>query len=488
MGAQGLTFMAMVIINSGLGIYSYMEERDNPLNVSLSIWIFSISFWYISLFLETLPISRGVLAGLFRIAGLGVSLIPAAFLNFIFTFSGRRTKPIHRIIMIVPPVIFAIILIADFTGLKLWINTLRTSIWGVGPVFVLPTFLLFLIYFIVYITYGGFELLKHLRNTLVSIKKQFEYAIVLFAIFLFIAAILLDLVLLFFNARINFPLTSLGILVVVISLTYAITQYNERRYEKRTGIKSRARIFLSFLVVISITPIMTLIGIWMLAGINDELRDFTDFSLEESKLSTQIGEDLMRLYQAERIILSPGSTAEKEALIGKLRVDKARLIETKENLKILLLIDGEKPVIEIDEKYQSWINVYDQVIELLKSGKDEEAQKLSMSEGTQSFNDLQTEINRIVLENQRALEVRKDVLLRRFSTALTFTILASALGLFFSLIVALAISTSFFKSMKHNIDSLEKREEKSDERKEEKEGSNEDGSNEHDSDDLEVKE
>ena len=444
--------MAMVLINSGLGIYSYMEEKKNPLNTSFAIWIFSSSFWYISFFLETLPLNRAILAALFRISSIGIAFIPAAFINFIFVFSGRRINRTGRYFIFLPPAIFTLLLLSDFTSLKLWISTLKTSIWGIEPVFIAPTYLLFVIYFVIYTAYGGIELLRHFRNTLVSIRKQFEYAIVTLSIFLFVVGILMDIILPIFGIFIPFRLTSLGILIVAVSLTYAITQYNERRREKRIGLRSRARIFLSFLVVISITPLVTLIGIWRLSNINEELRSFAEFSLEVSSQSSKIGTDLIRLYQTERMLLSPEIDAEKEALSEKLRVYKAGLVESKENLKILMLIEEGKSIQGIDERYQRWIDTHDRVVELLNLGKTEEAQRLSINQGESSFSDLQTEVSRVVSENGVDLQERKDRLTTGFSRALAFTITASALGFFISLLVALAISTGFFRKLREGVD------------------------------------
>lgn len=213
------------------------ERAYQRINRAFSLWVIAICFWYLQLITETLTSSEKTLEVLFHISLMGQWIIPSLFLYFVFCFIHEKMTLLKGVFLVIPAVFFLSLVIFDMCGVKLVIATIRYNAYGAmgrSVVYMMPAFLGWLVYFLVFTIRGAWELIGHLLRTTVafrdkslrSLGAQSNFLLAAAGVLIFILGLTLDIIIPIFNSRV-FPISSVTTLVMVVLMGWLLLRVEQ---------------------------------------------------------------------------------------------------------------------------------------------------------------------------------------------------------------------------------------------------------------------
>jgi len=214
-----LTYIPILIISLALGFLVFFKNRKNPVNISFSFFVLSVSIWVFTLiFADSLKNYEQVFLWS-QLAMIGPAFVPATFLLFVIYYLNEYRPSIASIISLFLPAIVVLI----FIPTKYNIKNIEIKEWGVE---IVPgaLYAFFMIYILIFMAFGLYLLVKKYRQESGVIKMQIKY--IFGGIFLGTAlGVCTNLIFLFYGVSNLSILGPFSVLIMSASISYAILKY-----------------------------------------------------------------------------------------------------------------------------------------------------------------------------------------------------------------------------------------------------------------------
>ncbi len=227
MEKEGYFLLIPFFLNAVTAIFLFLRGKRayQRINKAFAMWVICVCFWDLQFITETVNGSDDLLKFLFRFSFLGEWIAPSVFLYFVYCFTHEKLNKRKYFLLILPPIVFVTLIVADMSGFKVIISTLRYSAYGCGGrsvVFVIHTFLAWLVYFVIYSLWGAGLLIAHLWRTTIAIRMrsmrnlilQSNFLLAVAGVLIFILGLTFDIVAPIFGVRI-FQFSSITTLIMI---------------------------------------------------------------------------------------------------------------------------------------------------------------------------------------------------------------------------------------------------------------------------------
>ncbi len=227
MEKEGYYLLIPLCLNAMTAIFLFLRGKQayQRINKAFAAWVICVCFWDLQFITQTINVSDNLLKFLFRFSFLGEWITPSVFLYFVYCFTHEKLNKRKYIALILPPILFVILIIMDMFGLKVVISTIRYNAYGSmgrSVVFVIQTFLAWLLYFAIYSLWGASLLIAHLWRTTIAIRMrsiqnlllQSNFLLAIIGVLIFILGLTFDIIAPIFGLRI-FQFSSITTLIMV---------------------------------------------------------------------------------------------------------------------------------------------------------------------------------------------------------------------------------------------------------------------------------
>jgi len=228
MAREGYYLLIPLCLNAMMAIFLYLRGKQayQRINKAFASWVICVCFWDLQFIVQTISASDNLLKFLFRFSFLGEWITPSVFLYFVYCFTHEKLNKRKFVLLILPPIFFVTLIILDMAGFKLVISTIRYNAYGSmgrSVVFVMYTFLAWLLYFSIYSLWGASLLIAHLWRTTIAIRMrsirhlmlQSNFLLAATGVLIFILGLTFDIIAPIFGLRI-FQFSSITTLIMVV--------------------------------------------------------------------------------------------------------------------------------------------------------------------------------------------------------------------------------------------------------------------------------
>lgn len=227
MEKEGYYLLIPLCLNAMTAIFLFLRGKQayQRINKAFATWIICVCFWDLQFITQTINASDNLLKFLFRFSFLGEWITPSVFLYFVYCFTHEKLNKRKYVLLILPPILFVVLIIMDMFGFKVVISTIRYNAYGStgrSVVFIIHTFLAWLLYFAIYSLWGASLLIAHLWRTTIAIRMrsiqhlilQSNFLLAVIGVLIFILGLTFDIIAPIFGLRI-FQFSSITTLIMV---------------------------------------------------------------------------------------------------------------------------------------------------------------------------------------------------------------------------------------------------------------------------------
>ena len=217
-----LVYIPILIVLIALGLFILFKNRKNPINISFSLFVFTIAIWVFTLiFADSIKIYEQAFLWN-QLAMIGPAFIPFTFLVFVIYYL-KDYKPSKLILL---TLFIPALITLFFIPTKFNIEEITIQDWGAE---VVPggLYLYFLGYILIFMGTGFFLLVRKYRNVSGLMKMQIRY--IFSGIFIgTVLGIFTNLIFLFYGISNLSILAPFSGLIMSVFISYAILRYRLR--------------------------------------------------------------------------------------------------------------------------------------------------------------------------------------------------------------------------------------------------------------------
>lgn len=144
-------------------------------------------------------------------------------------------------------------------------------------------------------------------------------------------------------------------------------------------------ILLSFVILLTAMTISSVMGIFSLSGMNDQINDIVDRSSEKVKLAARIRQDVIAISRAEKNIILATNQERMDEFAAFTDTTKQELAVKLDSLKGLASSSEQQELENFREAWQAYLSINQEVREFARLNSNVRATELSQNAARQAF-------------------------------------------------------------------------------------------------------
>lgn len=208
------------------------------------------------------------------------------------------------------------------------------------------------------------------------------------------------------------------------------------------------RLGLALGLVSTVAIVVAVVGINRLHTLNERFNSVIDGDAERVRLAAGIRHKLLTITRAEKSIILAKTTDEMREVEDLLESERQVMRQRLTALSDLADAEGKEIIAQFKDRWEEWLELNSQIIELTYRSENAEARELSSTAGRQLATECESLLTAIIDKNDRDMTADRHLTDERYRETRTYMILFPLVGLSITLLLSTSIVRNFINTVK----------------------------------------